>query len=179
MRVQPQGGRLDRASGRRTRNTPRGRGGDRGAALVEFAIISPLIFALLIGLFTGGIALSHKNAMTSAVREGARFGATLSESGTWANDTRARVIALAPDDLTTSQVCVQLVKAPATIRQQSTAPDCSAAMLALAPSLAGIPAGDCAVLVWARRTTEIEFVLGSKSLTLDARSVSKYERACA
>jgi Flp pilus assembly protein TadG len=173
MSVQPQGGRLDRASGTRTRR----RSEDRGAALVEFAIISPLLFALVIGLFTGGIAMSHKNAMTSAVREGARFGATLSESATWADSTRDRVIALAEEDLTASQVCARLVKAPATVRQTSTG--CSAAMLALEPSIAGIPAGDCVVLVWARRTTEIEFVLASKSLTLDAHSVSKFEQGCA
>lgn len=150
--------------------------GDGGAALVEFAIIAPLIFALLIGMFTGGISMSRKNSMTNAVREGARFAATLPESTTWADDARARVIALSSGDLTTTQVCVRLVKTPSTVRRTSTG--CSAAMVALAPSTAGIPAGDCAVLVWARRTSKMEFVLGSRDLTLDAQSVSRFERDC-
>ena len=145
--------------------------------MVEFAIISPLIFALFLGMVTGGLALGHKNSMTNAVREGARFGATLTESATWADDTSARVLAQSANDLTTAQVCVRLVEAPSTVRR--TSPGCSAAMLALAPSLTGIPAGDCVVLVWARRTSEMQFVFASRELVLDAKSVSSFERECA
>lgn len=150
--------------------------GERGAALAEFAIIAPLIFALLLGMLTGGISMSRKNSMTSAVREGARFGATLTESATWADDTRARVIALSAGDLTTAQMCVRLVKAPSTVRRTSTG--CSGAMIALAPSTAGIPNGDCVVLAWARRTSKMEFVFASTDLVLDAQSVSRFERDC-
>jgi Flp pilus assembly protein TadG len=150
--------------------------GDGGAALVEFAIIAPLFFALLLGLFTGGISMSRKNSMTNAVREGARFGATLAESGTWADTTQSRVVTLSSGDLTSSQVCVRLVKAPSTVRRESTG--CSAAMQALAPSTSGIPSGDCAVLVWARRTSKMEVVFFSRTLTLDGDSISRFERDC-
>jgi Flp pilus assembly protein TadG len=167
-----------RAPGEFRRGASRRRGrGDKGAALVEFAIIAPLVFALLLGMFTGGLAMSRKNSMTSAVREGARFGATLTESATWADDTRSRALALSPDDLSTTQVCVRLVKAPSTVRRTSTG--CTAAMIAAAPSVTGITAGDCAVLVWARRSSKLEFVFGSQDLTLDAQSVSRFERDCA
>src|SRR5215207_9336974 len=95
-------------AGRRSMSnqTPRGRRarGDGGAALVEFAIIAPLVFALLFGVFTGGMALSRKNSMTNAVREGARLGATLPEDANWADKVQARVLDLAGGDLDASQV---------------------------------------------------------------------------
>ncbi len=154
---------------------PRGND-ERGAALVEFAMIAPLIFALFLGMVTGGLSLGNKNSMTNAVREGARFGATLTESAAWADETRSRVLAQSGGDLTTAQVCVRLVKAPSTVRSTSTG--CTSAMIALAPSLAEIPTGDCVVLVWARRTSEMQFVFASRQLILDAKSVSSFERDC-
>ena len=150
--------------------------GDRGSALIEFAINMPLVFALLLGMFTGGISMSRKNSMTNGVREGARFGSTLPESVTWADDTRARVLALSAGDVTADQVCVRLVKAPSSVLRTSTG--CSVEMLALAPSTTGINAGDCVVLVWATRTSKMEFVFGSRNLVLDAQSVSRFERDC-
>ena len=67
----------------------RGRG-DRGVALVEFAIIAPLVFMLIVGSITGGIAPGQKNSMTNAVREGGRFGATLDHDASWADAVRDR-----------------------------------------------------------------------------------------
>jgi Flp pilus assembly protein TadG len=149
--------------------------GDRGGALVEFAIIAPLVFMLLIGTFTGGVALSRKNSMTNAVREGARLGATLNHDAAWAGAVRDRVVELAGGDLTTAQVCVKLVQAPST---QIRASSCPAALAGLEPAITGVPAGDCTVLVWAQRTSEIEAVLFSRDLTLTSKSVSRYERDC-
>lgn len=150
---------------------------ERGAALVEFAIIAPLIFALFMGMVTGGLSLGRKNSMINSVREGSRFGATLTESASWADDTHARVLAQSAGDLTGAQVCVRLVKAPSTVRRTSTG--CSSAMIAVEPSIAGIPAGDCVVLVWAMRTSEIQFGFASRQLALNAKSVSSFERDCA
>jgi hypothetical protein len=50
---------------------------ESGASLVEFALILPLLVCLLLGMLTGGIALNKKAAVTSGVREGSRYGATL------------------------------------------------------------------------------------------------------
>src|SRR5688500_9925226 len=50
---------------------------DRGTALIEFAIVAPLLFMLLMGTITGGIALNDRLAVTNGVREGSRYGATL------------------------------------------------------------------------------------------------------
>jgi hypothetical protein len=55
----------------------RARPDDRGAALVEFALILPLLMTLLLGMFTGGLAYNSKITVTGATREGSRYGATL------------------------------------------------------------------------------------------------------
>lgn len=144
--------------------------------MVEFAIIAPLVFALMLGMFTGGLSLSRKNSMTNAVREGARLGATLTEDAAWADAARDRVVALAAGDLTNAQVCVRLMKAPSTVLRTSTG--CSATMLTKQPSMTGIPTDECAVLVWASRTSKMEVVFFSKNLNLDASAVSRYEREC-
>lgn len=55
----------------------------RGAALVEFAVVAPLFFTLLIGIIEFGRAMMVAQLMTNASREGARRaiieGATESE----------------------------------------------------------------------------------------------------
>ena len=159
----------------RTLRRPRRLRGDRGASIIEVAIGTPLLFALMLGTYTGGIALSHQNSMTNAVREGARMGATLTHDGTWADTVRADVVDLAAGDLSSTQVCVKLVQAPST---QIEASSCPTPLSAAEPSLAGIPSGQCVVLVWASRSDHMEAVFFSKDLPLDAASVSRYERDC-
>ncbi len=151
----------------------RRREGHRGVALVEFALVAPLLFALLLGSITGGVALSRKNSMLNAAREGSRLGATLTSSATWATATVDRVVALSGGDLTASQVCVRLVSAP------STSVRASACSLPAAdePALpAGVAAGDCIVKVWTRRTSPFETIFFSRDITLTGSSVALYER---
>ncbi len=56
---------LRRALARRARD-------DRGAAAVEFALVSLLLFTLLFGIIEFGLAIRDKIAVTSAVRTGGR-----------------------------------------------------------------------------------------------------------
>lgn len=143
---------------------------------MEFAIIAPLIFALIVGMFTGGISLSRKNSMTNAVREGARFGATLNEDNSWAGAVQQRVLDLAPNDLKASQVCVRLIQNGAVRAgsgRSALGADCSARP---APPASGVPAGQCAVQVWAYRTSEMQVVFWSRDLDLDAGALNRYER---
>jgi len=55
----------------------RARGNQRGAAAVEFALLAPLFFMLVFGMFSGGILFNQNNELTHGSRDGARFGATL------------------------------------------------------------------------------------------------------
>lgn len=50
---------------------------DSGAALVEMALVLPLLLMLLLGLTTAGMAYHQYNSLQTAAREGARFAATL------------------------------------------------------------------------------------------------------
>lgn len=59
---------------------PRVRGGmnkEKGAALVEAALVMPLILMLTLGGWTVARAWQIHNTMDHAVREGARYGATI------------------------------------------------------------------------------------------------------
>lgn len=50
---------------------------ERGAAAVEFALVLPVVLALLVGMLELGLALYDKAVLTQASREGARAGIVL------------------------------------------------------------------------------------------------------
>jgi len=93
---------------------------ERGAAMVEFALVLPLVVMLAMGLVTSALAYNHKLDLTHAAREGARYGATLAQlqcTGTpnpcgtqnWAQVVQSVVVQRAMGDVTAAQVCVALV----------------------------------------------------------------------
>ena len=57
----------------------RGRDRERGASLVEFAFVVPLLALFLFGIVQFGLAYDNKQSLNSAAREGGRF-ASLSTS---------------------------------------------------------------------------------------------------
>ena len=93
------------------------RGGDHGAVLVEFALILPLLMMLVMGILNGGILMNRRESITHAVREGARYGATVPQaqctptcSGqSWAQLVRSIVAARSDGHLASDQICVALV----------------------------------------------------------------------
>lgn len=58
----------------------RRRQGKHGQALVEFALIAPLIFLTLGGIITLGIGVFYQQQLTNAAREAARYAAVHSET---------------------------------------------------------------------------------------------------
>ena len=55
---------------------------ERGAAAVEFALIAPLLFMLIFGIFEFGRVWSQKNVYVGAAREGARYASVNCEAVT-------------------------------------------------------------------------------------------------
>ncbi len=52
----------------------RGKARRKGAAVIEFAVIAPLLFLLIFGMIEFGRAMMSLEIMTNAAREGARHG---------------------------------------------------------------------------------------------------------
>jgi Flp pilus assembly protein TadG len=162
----------------------RGDNGEQGAVAVEFALVLPLLMALLVGIITAGLSYNKMLGVADGVREGARFGATASNTPAWPADTvRDQAIGLTtlnvsnePPVVTSAMVCAELVRAPSTLVVRSNA--CSAAMIADEPATpANVVAGTCLVKVWAQIPIEFNLVLlGSYTPTVKRQSVSLYER---
>lgn len=76
----------------RARRTDR----ERGASLVEFALVVPLLTLFLFGIVQFGIAYDLKQSVNSAAREGARYGALPgSETDEIIDATRAGFVGVA------------------------------------------------------------------------------------
>ncbi len=74
-----------------------------GAAMVEFAIIAPLLFVLIFGIIDFGRVFFLYNNLTNAAREGARLGAVLDPTvaaGTRTTQIQALVRSRINDDST-------------------------------------------------------------------------------
>ena len=105
----------DRTASRRCRQ-------DDGAALVEFALVFPLLVFLLFGIFGAGMVLNRRLSVTQAAREGARYGATVAAdqctptsncSGlNWAQLVQAVSAERSAGAVDTSKICVALVSGP-------------------------------------------------------------------
>jgi Flp pilus assembly protein TadG len=111
---------------RRTRTAPepertaRGhRERERGAALVEFTLVLPLLLLVVFGGVTTAIAYERKSELVYAVRDGARYGATVprdqcdttSNCGNrnWAQLVQYVTSKRSDGALGTSDICVALV----------------------------------------------------------------------
>lgn len=55
--------------------------GDDGAAIVEFAFVSVMLIALLMGIIQVGIYLHVRNVLAASAAEGARYAANANTSG--------------------------------------------------------------------------------------------------
>ena len=149
---------------------------ERGAAIVEMALVLPLFMALLLGIFTGGSAYFQKISLVDAVREGARYGASLRTDvatgglATWRQNVSARVVELSGGQLTAADVCVDLVTPTGTnaVCGVSDPPGAASDPTVLAPARL--------VKVSAKRATKIEFYFFTTSPTLTAKVVARYER---
>jgi len=74
---------------RRIIRRARGIRSERGAALVEFGLVVPLLMLMMCATIDFGLAVYTLNNLTAAVREGGRFGAVLDPT-VWANPAAAQ-----------------------------------------------------------------------------------------
>lgn len=164
----------------RTRTAARQHQG--GGVAVEFALVLPLVITLLLGTVTAGVAYSRALGVTNAVREGARFGATTVNDGSWATNVLQRTKDTHFDSGSSStQICAQLVKntgaaaaVPTSVLDATVS--CGAGA---APTPPVVDSGKCVAMVWAARGFEIDTgMLPPFTGTIQRQSVSRYEREC-
>jgi len=72
-------------------------GGERGQAMVEFALVLPLLLAVVTAIAEFGIAFSNYLALVDAARAGARVAAVSADATNPAADTEAAIRAAASD----------------------------------------------------------------------------------
>jgi len=156
-----------------------GRAPEQGSALVEFSLVLPVVASLLLGLVSGGIAYNKKIALTDAVRGATRYGATLSDSSTFATSVRDRLVQLSAGELSGTDVCVELIRAgtPNTVQRSWYAGNSSCpTQFGTPPPTPATTSGFCVVKVWGMKQATLQAVVINAPLQLKAGSVAGFER---
>ncbi len=147
---------------------------ERGGALVEVALVVPVVFALLLGIFTGGNAYFTKISLTDATRSGARFGASLKVPASglpaWRQSVKDRVVQMSGGKITVDQVCADLVVPTGSDVSCGVADPLGASSdpTTLAPA--------SLVKVSVATSTTLEFVISNSDVALSAKVAARYER---
>ena len=146
---------------------------DRGSALVEAALVMPLLLLLTFGAWTLARAWQIHNTMDHAVREGARYGATIdpwvpgpdSVAGTSANAIRTVVNnELAAGSIPTASV--------ATVCLEKGATACTSQS-----GISAAPAGAENVAIRVRWDNySMNFMMWTTTVNLTATAVSRWEQ---
>jgi hypothetical protein len=169
--------------------------GEQGTALLEFAVVLPVLLALLLGIVTSGSALNSSNSINNAARESARFGATLPADNLtwWLNKVADVAIDSATGDLEAGSpgryVCVAYVYPDGDVPEDSSVGDDhtvrieidAAGTKTVAPGSScytdGRPHDERRVQVLVKRDTALQFVFFDRTVTLDGQSTARFERA--
>lgn len=172
----------------------------RGASAVEFALLASLLFMVVLGMISGGLAYARKISITDAVREGVRHGVTL-PTGTsgvpdsWFDEVAARVLASASGQLDETwdgqYVCIAYVgygsprtsSTDATRKREKSGSNAAVYTNGSINNAAswcfddgrGNNGSERRVQVLARRNTRFEALLWSTNLTLSSEGVARYE----
>lgn len=189
-------------TGTPTTVTSSNRTSEQGTALLEFAVVLPVLLSLLLGIITSGSALNSSNSINNAARESARFGATLPADNLtfWLNEVADVAIDSATGDLKDGSpgryICVSYVYPDGTIStviiDGEPVPVMGAdhtARLEINEAGAktvtagqscyndGRPNGERRVQVVGRRDADLQFVFFDRTVTLDGQSTARFERA--
>ena len=167
-------------------------GGDRGAALVEFALVLPLLLMVVVGLVSAGIAYNHKISLTHAAREASRHGATLPVSNfladpdpmaRWLDELAVRAVQDATGSLDPGtpglRICVAYVHpqgSAATDSTRSRIEDGSGVTFLSSDCFAdGRPVTERRVQVQVARDTDLDALVFQATIGIGSEAVSRYE----
>lgn len=151
---------------------------------MEFALLLPLFMSLVLGIFSGGLMLSHKMSLTQAARDAARYGATVPQKqcnascggyANWAALVQAIAVQRSDGELTASGTCVALVSGsgtnPTPVSSDFTTDPGGKACFADGSADTGLR-----VQVKTTKPDSMEWFFGSTKVTLNSESVARYEQ---
>ena len=162
----------------------RARGDEAGATAVEFAILFPVFIMVAFGTISFGFAFEQWINVTQAAREASRFAATypIPEAGVteWVGDVStvakeaAGIVPSTPE--TDYFVCVRFVNRvgpAATPVTTATGSGGLAGATCPTASTSGLPDNAAEVTVF--RKVDLNWVLGSSTVSVSGDNVSRYE----
>lgn len=157
--------------------------GERGAALVEFALVLPIFLMLLLAMFTGGMAWNVKLSLTQGVREAARTGATLprgADVNAWLAQVADVTVRAGDGELgigaSGRSICVAYVSGADTVRRVEDANGAAVIEPGATCYADGLDStGQPRVQVVATRTRTLEALLFAQRLDLRGRAVARLE----
>jgi Flp pilus assembly protein TadG len=153
---------------------------ERGASLVEFAIILPVFMVLVLGMFSGGVAYNRQIALRNAAREGARYGSILPRTpevvsgATWAERIRTNVVERSEGELVASQICVAMVDGSAGTVVLGTTPNAFSTTGARCFDDGGAD-GKKRVQIRVNASANIEALVFSYGVTLTSEATARFE----
>lgn len=161
------------------------RADERGAAVVEFALVAPLVMALALAVLTGGYVTYQKITLTGAARQGARIGSVLPSTQcnptsrcsnmTWAQYVRAQAVADSAGSLSTSAVCVALVSgsgsSPVAVDATTTTAGGTSPCFVDNSADTGKR-----VQVSVTKAEKFEVIFFSRTINLTSKSIARYEQ---
>ena len=174
----------------------RRRDDERGASLVEFALLLPIFMMMVLGMFSGGTTYNRDITLTNAVREGSRYGATLPVGGDMgafllkiAKAVRDNSTGEMDDGVEARRICVAYVYPNGTVAtDRTTSIEITTSFPVTATTsntrcnkadgttyVDGLADTDRRINVVASRKSKIEFLLGAVKPTLQSISVTRFE----
>lgn len=152
---------------------------ERGAALVEMALVLPLLLMLLLGIVSAGLAYNHQLALTHAAREAGRYGATLpigGAPGAWLDAVHDRAVEAATGSLSGApgvEVCVAFVGTPdGTSHSINGGSAQGGGCFTESP-----PRTEGRVQVRVEREVDFNVLVFQSTLTIDSEAVNRFEAA--
>ena len=135
---------------------------ERGASLMEFAMVLPVLLTLLVGIVSASDAWNKRNTLEHAAREAARHGATL---GPWDAAAEASVRAVVDRSLQMAGIdpadvatCIAMGADPCGLDPLNALTDDAVGVVLLLPG------------------HRMEFVFFSRTVTLETSAAARYER---
>lgn len=139
--------------------------GDRGAALVEAAIVLPFLLVLTVGIWSTARAWNINNTLEHAAREAARYGATIDP---WDDSTSpGEILAVANADMSSAAIDTGLITNCIDHLADTESPSCDAHVNSTGTEQVFVK------LTLANHT--LDFIFFSMDVDLGATAVSRFE----